>query len=103
MKKFAIAATSVALGAIFAFSVGISSAYAAPTVDCDAVVKTLNGGKSPREVASDMNISLHSVFDCWHKSRTPAKAQTKATGAAEPSAVEDKPGAAHPVAEPPSN
>ncbi len=101
MKKFAIAATSVVLGAIFAFSVGISSAYAASTVDCDAVVKMLNEGKSPREVASEMNTSLYSVFDCWHKSRT-AKAQTKATGAAEPSA-EEKPGAAHPAATPPSN
>lgn len=100
MKKFAIAATSVAFGAIFAFSVGIPSAYAESTVDCDAVMQALNGGKKPKEVASDMNISRRSVYECWHKAKAAAKA---AANAAKPSAVEGKPDATPSVEGPPSN
>ncbi|WP_333651151.1 hypothetical protein [Candidatus Binatus sp.] len=104
MKKFAIAATSVALGAIFAFSVGIPCAYAASTVDCDAVMQGVRERKPLAQIASDMNISPRSLEVCWQKPDAAAKAPAQAqTEAAEPSTAEGEPGAAPSVAAPPSN
>lgn len=101
MKKFAIAATSVALGAIFAFSVGIPCAYAASTVDCDAVMQGVRERKPLAQIASDMNISPRSMEECLQKDvADKAQAQTEA---AEPSTAEGEPGAAPSVAAPPSN
>ena len=104
MKKFAIAATSVALGAIFAFSVGIPCAYAASTVDCDAVMQAVYQRKPLRQIASDMNISPRSIGECVRKADAADKARAQAqTEAAEPSTAEGEPGAAPSVAAPPSN
>jgi hypothetical protein len=106
MKKFAIAATSVALGAIFAFSVGIPCAYAASTVDCDAVMQAVGKRKPLRQIASDMNISPRSMEECLQKAYAADKARAQAqaqTEAAEPSTAEGEPGAAPSVAAPPSN
>jgi hypothetical protein len=102
MKKFAIAATSVALGAIFAF--GIPCAYAASTVDCDAVMQAVDKRKPLRQIASDMNISPRSMEECLQKAHAADMARAQAqTEAAEPSTAEGKPGAAPSVAAPPSN
>ena len=104
MKKFAIAATSVALGAIFAFSVGIPCAYAASTVDCDAVMQAVGKRKPLRQIASDMNISPRSMEECLQKAYAADKARAQAQKeAAEPSTAEGEPGAAPSVAAPPSN
>src|ERR1039458_5734553 len=104
MKKFAIAATSVALGAIFAFSVGVPCAYAASTVDCDAVMQAVGKRKPLRQIASDMNISPRSMEECLQKAYAADKARAQAqTEAAEPSTAEGEPGAAPSVAAPPSN
>lgn len=101
MKKFATAATSVALGAIFAFSVGIPCAYAASTVDCDAVMQAVGERKPLRQIASDMNISNRSVEECVQRAHAADMARAQAQ--TEPSKAEGKPGAAPSVAAPPSN
>ncbi|HEY6417911.1 MAG TPA: hypothetical protein VIX59_02820 [Candidatus Binataceae bacterium] len=95
MKKFAMAAASMTLAASMAFAFSVPSAYAAK-VDCDAVMTALNGGKAAKDVASDMGISVHSVYRCKHKAAKAAKAEMKATESANPAAAAAAPSMAAP-------
>ncbi len=79
MRKFAIAAASVALAAIMAIGFSTPAAFAASKVDCEAVMSALNSGKKPKEVATDMKISVSSVYRCRRHAREAAKAATKTT------------------------
>ncbi len=79
MRKFAIAAASVALAATMAIGFSTSAAFAASKVDCDAVMSALNSGKKAKEVAADMKISVSSVYRCKRHAAAAAKAATKTT------------------------
>ncbi len=81
MRKFAIAAASVALAATMAIGFSSSAAFAASKVDCDAVMSALSGGKKAKEVAADMKISVSSVYRCKRHAKEAAKASTKTTTA----------------------
>jgi hypothetical protein len=81
MRKFAIAAASVALAATMTIGFSTSAAFAASKVDCDAVMGELNGGKKAKEVATDMKISVSSVYRCKRHAKEAAKASTKTTTA----------------------
>lgn len=100
MKKFAMAAASTTLAATMALAFSVPSAYAASKVDCDAVMTALNGGKSAKDVASDMSISVHSVYRCKHKAARAAKAEMKATESANPAAAAAAPAMAAPAPSP---
>jgi DNA invertase Pin-like site-specific DNA recombinase len=89
MRKFAIAAASVALAATMAIGFSSSAAFAASKVDCDAVMSALSGGQKPKEVAKDMKISVSSVYRCKRHAKEAAKAETKTnTGMAKGRAAE---------------
>jgi DNA-binding CsgD family transcriptional regulator len=75
MRKFAIVAAAAILGV--AFTMSVPRAYAASKVNCDEVMKELQAGKKPKEVAKDMKISRSSVYRCRRKARRMAKAETK--------------------------
>lgn len=79
MRKFAIVAASAMLGIAMAFSVAIP-AYAASKVDCDAVMQSLNSGKHAKDVATEMSISVSSVYRCKRHAKAAAKAETKTQG-----------------------
>ena len=79
MRKFAIVAASAMLGIAMAFSASIP-AYAASKVDCDAVMQSLNSGKHAKDVATEMSISVSSVYRCKRHAKAAAKAETKAQG-----------------------
>jgi hypothetical protein len=77
MKRLAIVASSALMGAAFLFAVGVHSSYAASKVDCDKVMEELNGGKSAKDVASDLGISRSSVYRCKRHAKAAAKAAAK--------------------------
>jgi hypothetical protein len=79
MRKFAIVAASAMLGIAMAFSASIP-AYAASKVDCDAVMQSLNSGKHAKDVATEMSISVSSVYRCKRHAKAAAKAETKTQG-----------------------
>jgi hypothetical protein len=76
MRKLAIASASAMLGVALSLSV-VPAVHAAETVDCDAVMQALGGGKSMKDVASDMNISVGSVRRCKRHARHAGKAEEK--------------------------
>jgi hypothetical protein len=76
MKRVAIVAASALMGAAFIFAAGVSSSYAAK-VDCSKVMDELNGGKSAKDVATDLGISRSSVYRCKRHAKEEAKAATK--------------------------
>jgi hypothetical protein len=62
------------------------SQAAAGKVNCDAVMKELNAGKKPRQVAQDLSISVSSVYRCRRRARAHAGKPT-ASPAASPAAA----------------
>jgi hypothetical protein len=77
MRKLAIAAASVMLGVALSVSSVVPAVYAASKVDCDAVMQELGQGKTMRQVASDMKISVAWVRRCKRRASAAAKAQEK--------------------------
>jgi len=80
MKHFATALTASVAGVAIGVAMGLPSAYAAAKtkVDCDAVMKEVNGGKKAKEIAKDMSISTSSVYRCKKREMASAKAASKA-------------------------
>jgi hypothetical protein len=77
MCKLAIATASVMLAVALSVSSVVPTAYAASKVDCDAVMQEIGQGKTMRQVASDMSISVGSVRRCRRHARAAAKAEQK--------------------------
>jgi hypothetical protein len=78
MRKLAITTASVMLlGAALSLSSVVPAVYAAESVDCNAVMQELGQGKSMREVASDMKISVGRVRGCKKRAARAAKAEQK--------------------------
>jgi hypothetical protein len=77
MRKLVITTASVMLGVALSLSSVVPAVYAADTVDCDAVMQALGGGKSMKDVASDMKISVGAVRRCKRHARHAAKAEEK--------------------------
>jgi len=65
------------LGVALSVSTVVPAVYAAEQVDCDAVMQELGQGKTLREVASDMKISVGRVRGCKKRAARAAKAETK--------------------------
>lgn len=76
MRKLAIATASAMLGIALSLSAAVPAAHAAGKVDCDAVMQALGQGKKAKEVASDMKISVASVYRCKRHAKQAAKAET---------------------------
>ena len=77
MRKLVITTASVMLGVALSLSSVVPAVYAAESVDCDAVMQALGQGKSMRDVASDMKISVGRVRGCKKRAARAAKAETK--------------------------
>ena len=77
MHKLAIATASAMLGVALSLSSVVPAVYAASEVDCDAVMQELGQGKSMKDVASDMKISVGRVRGCKKRAARAAKAETK--------------------------
>ena len=77
MRKLAIATASVMLGVALSVSTMVPIVYAAEQVDCDAVMQELGQGKTLRQVASDMKISVGRVRGCKKRASRAAKAEEK--------------------------
>jgi len=83
MRKLAITTASVMLGVALSLSSVVPAVYAqesstassSSTVDCDAVMQALGQGKSMRDVASDMKISVGRVRGCKKRAARAAKAE----------------------------
>src|SRR5579885_3825091 len=75
MRKLATA--SAMLGIALSLSAAVPAAHAAGKVDCDAVMQALGQGKKAKEVASDMKISVASVYRCKRHAKQAAKAEMK--------------------------
>jgi hypothetical protein len=80
MKRFVMTLAAGAVGLTIGVGMSIPSAHAASKtkVDCDAVMKEVNGGKKTKEIAKDMSISPSSVYRCKKKEMASAKAASKA-------------------------
>ncbi len=76
MRKLAIATASAMLGIALSLSAAVPAAHAAGKVDCDEVMQALGQGKKAKEVASDMKISVASVYRCKRHAKQAAKAET---------------------------
>jgi len=77
MRKLAIATASVMLGVALSVSTMVPIVYAAEQVDCNAVMQELGQGKTLRQVASDMKISVGRVRGCKKRASRAAKAEEK--------------------------
>jgi len=77
MRKLGITTASVMLGVALSLSSVVPAVYAAESVDCDAVMQELGQGKSMRDVASDMKISVGRVRGCKKRAARAAKAENK--------------------------
>jgi len=77
MKKLALVAVSAMLATTVAFAASARPAYAANTVDCDAVMKEVAAGTHAKDIAKDLNISTSSVYRCKRHAKASAKAATK--------------------------
>ena len=77
MRKLAIAIASVLVGIALSVSHVVPTVYAAERVDCDAVTQGLGHGKTLRQVASDMKISVGRVRGCKKRASRAAKAEEK--------------------------
>jgi DNA-binding NarL/FixJ family response regulator len=81
MKNLVSKVVPAALIALSVLAVQAPAAFAERTkVDCDAVMQAANGGKTKKEIAADMKISLSSVRRC-------EKAAAKTAAAASSSAA----------------
>jgi hypothetical protein len=78
-KKFALVAASAMLMTTVAFGTSARPAYAAPKVDCDAVMNEVTAGKKTKEIATDLNISTSSVYRCKRHAKAAAKAANKSS------------------------
>ena len=76
MHKLAIATASAMLGVALSLS-SVVPAVAASKVDCDAVMQEIGQGKTMRDVASDMKISVGSVRRCKRHASAAAKAENR--------------------------
>src|SRR5262249_6499959 len=77
MKRLAIVASSALMAATFLFAVGVLSSYAANKGDCDKVMEELDGGRSGKDVASDLGISRPSVYRCKRHAKAEAQSGSK--------------------------
>ena len=77
MHKLAIATASAMLGVALSLSSAVPAVYAASKVDCDAVMQEIGQGKTMKDVASDMKISVGSVRRCKRHASAAAKAEEK--------------------------
>jgi hypothetical protein len=77
MRKLGIATASLVLGVALSLSSMVPAVSAASNVDCDAVMQEINQGKTMRDVASDMKISVGSVRRCKRHARAASKAEEK--------------------------
>jgi hypothetical protein len=77
MHKLAIATASAMLGVTLSLSSVVPAVYAASKVDCDAVMQEIGQGKTMRQVATDMSISVSSVRRCKRHANAAAKGETK--------------------------
>src|SRR5215467_826439 len=75
MRKLAIATGSLMLGVALSVSTMVPTVYCAEQVDCDAVMQELGQGKTLRQVASDMKISVGRVRGCKKRASRAAKAE----------------------------
>ena len=80
MKRIVTTLAAGVVGLAIGVAISIPPAYAAAKskVDCDAVMKEVNGGKKAKEIAKDMSISVSSVYRCKQKEMAAAKAASKA-------------------------
>jgi hypothetical protein len=94
MKRFAMTLAAGAVGLTIGVAMSTSAAHAAgkTKVDCDAVMKEVNGGKKTKEIAKDMSISPSSVYRCKKKEMASAKAASKAGNETAKSAAQPAPG-----------
>ncbi|HUY17992.1 MAG TPA: hypothetical protein VMV15_02090 [Candidatus Binataceae bacterium] len=98
MKKLATIGACLAISSVMALGVAFSpSAYAmrGVRVDCSKVMKDLNGGKKPKEVAAGMKISISSVYKCRRRARQAAGAGTAHAMNAHPMAAASPAAAKH--------
>lgn len=97
MKRIVTTLAAGVVGLAMGVAISIPSAYAAgkSKVDCDAVMKEVNGGKKAKEIAKDMSISVSSVYRCKKREMAAAKAASKAGNEAA-----TKPAASSPAAAP---
>ena len=86
MNRVATSVAAIVLGIAMGLATLVPSAYAKSKVDCDAVMSELNGGKKPKEVATDMKISASSVYRCKKKAKAADTTAAKAGGEASPAA-----------------
>ncbi len=93
MKRFMMALAAGVTGLAIGVALGVPTAYAAgkTKVDCDAVMKEISGGKKPKQVAKDMNISASSVYRCRKKEIAAAKTASKASNEPAKPAAAPKP------------
>jgi hypothetical protein len=91
IKKLALVAASAMLLTTVAFATSARPAYAAPKVDCDAVMNEVNSGKHAKDIAADLNISTSSVYRCKRHAKAAAKAATKSLPSAASSAAMSAP------------
>src|ERR1700690_94308 len=85
VKTLALSSVGIALGVVV--SLPSARAAAKTKVDCDAVMKEVNGGKKAKEIAKDLTISTSSVYRCKKKEMASAKTPKAATEpAAKPAA-----------------
>lgn len=97
MKKLATLGACLAMVSAMALGVGVPDSYATPgvKVDCTQVMKELNGGKKPKEVAADMKISVSSVYRCRRRSRHAAGGSPTHASSTQPAAMATPAAASH--------
>ena len=80
MKRFVMTLAAGMVGLTIGVGMNLPTDYAAgkTKVDCDAVMKEVNGGKKTKEIAKDMSISPSSVYRCKKKEMAAAKTTSKA-------------------------
>ena len=99
MKNVVSRMLPVALFSLSILAIQAPSALAERTkVDCDAVMQAANSGKTKKEIAADMKISVSSVRKCEKAAAKNASAGS--ASAASPAAAASPAGAASPAAAP---
>jgi hypothetical protein len=73
--------------ALLALVTAASPVAEAGKVDCAKVMASLDGGKKPKEVAREMEISVSSVYRCRKKAAEQAQAGSAPKADAEPPAA----------------
>lgn len=79
MKRIATGVASIMFAIAVGLANGVPSAYAASKqkVNCDKVSQEVHSGKKTKEIASDLGISVSSVYRCNRKEKAAEKAAAK--------------------------